>query len=438
MQWSCKTWRCNENKVIHARPKHLRRREVSENPYIQREIRESLKRRILWIFSSLRRASRFGIVRDLLRTDPKQMELQNELQDERKKALRQHWVCLDCKSWWAEAMECHCNLRNVQDLLAESQTLCERRFHSPFDGPIVPFGAFKEKTLNAVEFGLAIFWLWIRKISKTMPPSEIHVKSFKIKRGEHYLGSNEFFIPMQDGRNVARRTAVIHRCVHSGRRPQARISTMVFRRNRRSPTSWSRFRSSPKSQEYYGRLRTSESRRSKNETLFRRTTFRYFWIILVSRDKRKQVLMYFTRRPSMNVGLWIAKNHCLNCGSAWHVSRCSTEIHQSDMCGFKASRQRNWLLQELDIFGQESGQAFQNALSVKPWIDGQKKNPNWTQRESNEAFSVFRMMVLSFRKRWTMPEEIENKKNLSDAFQSHQTCQPERFKLTATLCKWLV
>ena len=27
---------------------------------------------------------------------------------------------------------------NVQDLLAESQTLYERRFNSPFDGPIIP------------------------------------------------------------------------------------------------------------------------------------------------------------------------------------------------------------------------------------------------------------------------------------------------------------
>ena len=40
------------------------------------------------------------------------------------------------ESWWAEAMECYC-----QDLLADGQTPCERRFNSPFEWPIIPFGA---------------------------------------------------------------------------------------------------------------------------------------------------------------------------------------------------------------------------------------------------------------------------------------------------------
>ena len=30
---------------------------------------------------------------------------------------------------------------HVQDLLADGQILCERRFNSPFYGPIIPFGA---------------------------------------------------------------------------------------------------------------------------------------------------------------------------------------------------------------------------------------------------------------------------------------------------------
>ena len=40
------------------------------------------------------------------------------------------------ENWWAEAMECYCYLRNVQDLLADDQTPCECRFNSPIDGPI--------------------------------------------------------------------------------------------------------------------------------------------------------------------------------------------------------------------------------------------------------------------------------------------------------------
>ena len=45
------------------------------------------------------------------------------------------------QSWWAEAVECCCHLRQVQDLLADGQTLHEQRFNSPFDGPIIPCGA---------------------------------------------------------------------------------------------------------------------------------------------------------------------------------------------------------------------------------------------------------------------------------------------------------
>ena len=36
-------------------------------------------------------------------------------------------------------MECRCYLRNVQDLLADWQTLCESRFGKPFRGPVIPF-----------------------------------------------------------------------------------------------------------------------------------------------------------------------------------------------------------------------------------------------------------------------------------------------------------
>ena len=38
-------------------------------------------------------------------------------------------------------MECYCYWRNIQDLLADDKTLCERRFCTQFEGPIVQFGA---------------------------------------------------------------------------------------------------------------------------------------------------------------------------------------------------------------------------------------------------------------------------------------------------------
>ena len=41
-------------------------------------------------------------------------------------------------------MECHCCLRNIQDLLSDEKTPYERRFGMPFNGPVIPFGGMDE------------------------------------------------------------------------------------------------------------------------------------------------------------------------------------------------------------------------------------------------------------------------------------------------------
>ena len=46
--------------------------------------------------------------------------------------------------WWADSMECRCNLPNVQDLLSDGRTPYERRFGMTFNGPIIPCGAMVE------------------------------------------------------------------------------------------------------------------------------------------------------------------------------------------------------------------------------------------------------------------------------------------------------
>ena len=48
------------------------------------------------------------------------------------------------EKWWADSMECHCYLRNIQDLLLDGKTPYERRFGVPFNGPVIPFGALVE------------------------------------------------------------------------------------------------------------------------------------------------------------------------------------------------------------------------------------------------------------------------------------------------------
>ena len=46
--------------------------------------------------------------------------------------------------WWTYSMKYYCYLRNIQDLLSDGQTSYERRFGTPFNGPVIPFGAMDE------------------------------------------------------------------------------------------------------------------------------------------------------------------------------------------------------------------------------------------------------------------------------------------------------
>ena len=73
------------------------------------------------------------------------------------------------ESWWADSMGCYTYLRNVQHLLSDGKTPCERRFGQPFKGPIIPFGSlveyhpktsihqFGKKVLPGLFFGYALY-----------------------------------------------------------------------------------------------------------------------------------------------------------------------------------------------------------------------------------------------------------------------------------------
>ena len=82
MQCLRKTWQLNGFQVVHVEAKQLKKRkEVSETSYVQKTTRDLFKRTVLWNLLKLA-TSWIGLVRDLRRTEPKQMELQNELYDE--------------------------------------------------------------------------------------------------------------------------------------------------------------------------------------------------------------------------------------------------------------------------------------------------------------------------------------------------------------------
>ena len=61
------------------------------------------------------------------------------------------------EKWWADSMECYCYLRNIQDLLSDGKTPCERRFGAPF---IEQFG---KKVLLGIFLGCVLYAVRIWK-----------------------------------------------------------------------------------------------------------------------------------------------------------------------------------------------------------------------------------------------------------------------------------
>ena len=78
----CKTWRLHGFQINHAKPNQLRRwREIFKTSYTQKKIQDPSIRTVLWHLKKLVKGC-IGIMTDLLRTDPKHMELQSERCDE--------------------------------------------------------------------------------------------------------------------------------------------------------------------------------------------------------------------------------------------------------------------------------------------------------------------------------------------------------------------
>ena len=87
-----------------------------------------------------------------------------------------------------------------------------------------------------------------------------------------------------------------------------------------------------------------------------KTIYRCLWIFWCS-ETQKQALIYLQRRPTIIIGTWMVISHCLNLGSEWHDSRCST-ISPKGICGFNADWRRNRSQQDEENVAQKDGQIF--------------------------------------------------------------------------------
>ena len=65
--------------------------------------------------------------------------------------------------WWADSMECYCNLRNIQDILSDGKTPNGRQFGMSFNGPAIPNGAMVEHDPISAKGHTEITSIWSKK-----------------------------------------------------------------------------------------------------------------------------------------------------------------------------------------------------------------------------------------------------------------------------------
>ena len=128
------------------------------------------------------------------------------------------------EKWWADSMECYCYLRNIQDLLSDGKTPCERLVAIPFDGPVIFFGAtveyhpvsakdlsklhpFNPKVLPGMFLGHALHaeGVWEGDILvadieelEQMDASEIHARRLNAKEVLPPMRGENFIFPVAD------------------------------------------------------------------------------------------------------------------------------------------------------------------------------------------------------------------------------------------------
>ena len=118
------------------------------------------------------------------------------------------------EKWWADSMECNCNLRNIQDLVSDGKTPYERRFGVPLkwrgysvwsDGGISPYFRYRPvATASARSNSLAGFWkgyVMLAEIEELeqMDASEIYATRLNAKEVLTPMSGDKFIFPIADG-----------------------------------------------------------------------------------------------------------------------------------------------------------------------------------------------------------------------------------------------
>ena len=145
MQSWCRTWPPTGSSCIRAKQKRLRKlKGACKSSWSRIESLHSFTLTILWNLAKLVKIFP-GIIERQHHTDWKQ----NGIAERAVRRVKEGTSAVLLQSgldenWWASSLECYTYLRNIQDLLSDGKTPCERRFGKPFKGPIIPFGSLVE------------------------------------------------------------------------------------------------------------------------------------------------------------------------------------------------------------------------------------------------------------------------------------------------------
>ena len=189
--------------------------------------------------------------------------------------------------------------------------------------------------------------------------------------------------------------------------------------------------------EYHGHVQISESCCSWNETLCSKwrfsDTFSLRWCPETNENEHwctswgshRWLLAHWWRQ----VTIWNLNQ--------WNMMRVAQQKAPEGHVWVQGRQTKKQVTTRPGNIWAENGQTCEKALSAKLKINGLKKIPKWTLRGNSGAFTVFRTIV-NLKNKKQCQKLIGNEEGFNEALQSHHTSPPERFKLAATPCKWMV
>ena len=239
--------------------------------------------------------------------------------------------------WWSDSMECCCYLRNVQDLLADGKTPCER----PFKGPVIPFGAmvdhhpsspkdqsrihqFGKKVPPGIFLGYELIagWIWKGDILvadledlETVDASDIYPRRIKANEVLISQEDDEFIFPIADGTAKIVEKRLRFPSTHSKAgttcKEWMKISVEKFKANRKSLNNQNQ-QMTLKPVAIFGRFKVTSS--FVNTLNHEYKTFLCHWTTLMLPGLLILIWMYFGKRRLTITGMSSQASICQTLG----------------------------------------------------------------------------------------------------------------------------